>query len=560
MSSSDSPPSAGHYDRRIDSLKMELNLARLRLARVSARSFPAHPEAAYRFLCEGDSGRVSAAIDAHTDRTARPEPCPRPPLKTRHVPSRSRQRSERCAEAAYSQAYHEHMSATEKFGIVSHCEMPTEPEELYHMTKKTRKRADDVDEVWKVGCSIRSDRSPVPERSMASTSSPSSAYRFPADIVSFLNANGIPLELYGACLTVRQRFDKGSVEDELNKELERQNDSAEPSGTAERSSKGLVTPIQWLEPLTRSRFGPGSKFFSIPKDTQMSKLDLYKSGKLFGLDVSSASAVFALLGEDGPPPGSNVLDMCCAPGTKLLMLSELCPGSRVAGVDVSRDRLMVCRSLLTKYGSNDVELYHGDSRYICTAAVERLPIAKKKSRGRKRQRRASPEQQADKCLLGGEGNWDFVLCDAECTHDGSVKHMLKHLEGGSGDGVVGFWQQQSQGSHPMPWLDKLDELESLQRALITAAFDALKAGGVMVYSTCSMARRQDESIVEYLLDHKGAAAALSPLPFDLSIVPAKAATKNVGGDVCACRFDPADADMTRVDAGGLFIARIRKVL
>ncbi|KAF4750339.1 hypothetical protein FOZ63_032632 [Perkinsus olseni] len=378
---------------------------------------------------------------------------------------------------------------------------------------RCRRSGFEDDEVWKVGCGIRVD---------AFASNPT---RQPT------------------VRTVRQRFDGPSIEEELQKEVQQAVDGNVPEGTdkAPRS----VTPIEWLEPLTATRFGPSPKFFSIPADTQMSSLSLYKEGRLFGLDVSSASAVFALLGEHGPKPDSAVLDLCCAPGTKLLMLSELCKGSRVAGVDIKRERLMVCRSLLTKYGSHDVELYH----------------AKRKSRGRKRQRRGSPAEASVETTTLQAGSWDYVLCDAECTHDGSVKHMLKHLEapGRDSSGVVGFWQQQDDRGHPMPWLGNLDELESLQRGLIMAAFEALKPGGIMVYSTCSMARRQDESIVEYLLKERDS-AVLAPLPFDLYTVPCRAAMKDEADAVCACRFDPADNDLARVDAGGLFIARIHKVL
>ncbi|EER03969.1 ribosomal RNA small subunit methyltransferase B, putative [Perkinsus marinus ATCC 50983] len=389
-------------------------------------------------------------------------------------------------------------------------------------------------------------------------------YRFPPEIQQFLDDNHIPLWIYDpsrqpTVRTVRQRFDEANIEKELLEGILQARDL--PAAESIQEEPLRVTPIEWLEPLTAARFGPSPKFYSIPTATQMSRLNLYKGGRLFGLDVSSASAVFALLGESGPEAGSAVLDLCCAPGTKLLMLSELCPGSRVAGIDVSRDRLMVCRSLLTKYGAHNVELYHGDGRYVCSRPMERLTVAKRKSRGRKRQRRGSPEDPPPSSTTLEAESWDLVLCDAECTHDGSVKHMLKHLEASSRDssGVVGFWQQQSERSHPMPWLDNLDELESLQRALITAAFDALKPGGCMVYSTCSMARRQDENIVEYLLVHKDA-AALCPLPFELAKMPCRATMMDNTGAACACRFDPADADVARVDAGGLFIARIRKAL
>ncbi|KAJ2204309.1 hypothetical protein IW143_005570, partial [Coemansia sp. RSA 520] len=55
------------------------------------------------------------------------------------------------------------------------------------------------------------------------------------------------------------------------------------------------------------------------QDTKLSQLRAYVAGDIIGMDVSSGIAALSLSVE----PGDNVLDLCCAPGAKLLLLAEL---------------------------------------------------------------------------------------------------------------------------------------------------------------------------------------------------------------------------------------------
>ncbi|CAG8558276.1 13036_t:CDS:2, partial [Racocetra fulgida] len=61
-------------------------------------------------------------------------------------------------------------------------------------------------------------------------------------------------------------------------------------------------------------------------------------GKIFGIDLSSGIAVYAL----DIHPNDHILDLCCAP------------------VDISRDRAATCRSLLKKYKISRARLFVAD--------------------------------------------------------------------------------------------------------------------------------------------------------------------------------------------------------
>jgi len=59
-------------------------------------------------------------------------------------------------------------------------------------------------------------------------------------------------------------------------------------------------------------------FYALPAAFRLAQWPLYQQGRVYGMDVASGVAVWAL----GPRPGEDVLDLCCCPGLKLCMLAE----------------------------------------------------------------------------------------------------------------------------------------------------------------------------------------------------------------------------------------------
>lgn len=60
--------------------------------------------------------------------------------------------------------------------------------------------------------------------------------------------------------------------------------------------------------------------------------------------------------------------------------------------------------------------------------------------------------------------------------------------------------------------DRLDSLSDLQRGLLMNGFRMTKAGGIIVYSTCSLSRAQNEDIVAWFIAGMRGRAVLEPLP------------------------------------------------
>lgn len=78
--------------------------------------------------------------------------------------------------------------------------------------------------------------------------------------------------------------------------------------------------------------------------------------------------------------------------------------------------------------------------------------------------------------------YDRVLVDAECTHDGSLKHIVKFHDWGWDT----FAARVLKGMHTLP---------AVQLAVLTNGFRLLAPGGTLVYSTCSLTRAQNEDVV-----------------------------------------------------------------
>jgi 16S rRNA (cytosine967-C5)-methyltransferase len=143
----------------------------------------------------------------------------------------------------------------------------------------------------------------------------------------------------------------------------------------------------------------------------------------------------------GVPPGATVLDLCAAPGGKALNLAE---SARVVAADLSRRRV-------GRITENAARLGWGD-RVAVVVADGRHP----------------PFRPAD-----------AVLLDAPCTGTGTLR---RHPDG--------RWRVTP---------DDLEALAALQDELLNAAAERVRPGGLLIYSTCSLEREENEVRVESFL-------------------------------------------------------------
>lgn len=132
--------------------------------------------------------------------------------------------------------------------------------------------------------------------------------------------------------------------------------------------------------------------------------------------------------------------------------------------------------------------------------------------------------------------YDKVLVDAECTHDGSIRHIQK----------FDHWGWETLERRVLD-AERTDSLTVLQFRLLSNGFRLLKVGGSLVYSTCSLTAAQNEDVVEQFL-RENASAELQEIDAATNW-PCKS-----GGIPKTLRFDPLTSQTS-----GLFVAKFTKL-
>jgi 16S rRNA (cytosine967-C5)-methyltransferase len=153
--------------------------------------------------------------------------------------------------------------------------------------------------------------------------------------------------------------------------------------------------------------------------------------------------------------GNAVLDCCAAPGGKTLILAERNPEARIVACEASEPRLVALRERLAGLGD----------RVEC--------------------------RRADATKLGYEAEFDVVLADVPCSGTGTlgrnpeIRHRLR--------------------------ADELVRQAERQKAILSSAVRAVRPGGRVVYSTCSLEPEENEHVVGAVLDGRSDARVI-PIP------------------------------------------------
>lgn len=308
-----------------------------------------------------------------------------------------------------------------------------------------------------------------------------------------------------------------------------------------------------------------SNFVSVPGYVPISSLLLPEEEgvHVFPMDIASGVPAHILGSSCGPSAGGRekVLDLCCCPGGKFLMMSDYFGSdATLVGVDVSHARLFTTKSLVHKYvnavyasqdcpsarmllvcadGTTFCEEQRGQLVYDSRVGLQEISNGgykrkrNKSTRGREQRglKRVWEELAAtpdgEKGICGS--CFDAVLVDAQCTHDSSYRHMRYVGAGGSSttasnNNVSGEASNDGDDSSGVAGLVKkcnsyknIESVESdesvyeLQRKLLAKGFASLAPGGELVYSTCSAEEQQNERVVEWLLEQERGKVELVPV-------------------------------------------------
>lgn len=175
--------------------------------------------------------------------------------------------------------------------------------------------------------------------------------------------------------------------------------------------------------------------------------ELAKDGSLYIQNAASWLPVVAL----DPHPGEAILDVCAAPGGKTSHIAALVNNkARITANDNSRPRLAKLRANLDRLGVKNAELTLFDATQLS-----------RKLEGRQ---------------------FDKILLDAPC----------------SGEGMMSLARDKDFATWSVAHIKRLQQL---QKRILVQAWQLLRPGGTLVYSTCTMAPEENEAVIDYLLRH-----------------------------------------------------------
>lgn len=210
-----------------------------------------------------------------------------------------------------------------------------------------------------------------------------------------------------------------------------------------------LTPVPWCE-----------NGFWIDADESLVPLGNtaeHMAGLFYIQEASSMMPVSALF--MGNAHYDSVLDMAAAPGSKTTQMAALMDNQ---GVLVANE-----------FSASRVKVLH--------ANIERCGI------------RNTALSNFDGCVFGGwlpEG-FDAVLIDAPCSGEGTIRKDPDAMKNWS--------------------LESIQSIANTQKALIESAFQALKVGGTLVYSTCTLSREENQQVCWHLKQTYGDAVSFESL-------------------------------------------------
>ncbi len=252
------------------------------------------------------------------------------------------------------------------------------------------------------------------------------------------------------------------------------------------------------KPLLRGlRYNPKKKMAFIPnlKATPFSKDSYYIDQALgnhpghicgaFYLQEPSATSAVTIL---DVKENDYVLDLCAAPGGKSTQIAGSLKHGFLLSNEINKKRAQILLSNIERCGIQNVLVTNDTPSKICHTFKE--------------------------CF-------DKVLVDAPCSGEGMMK---KHDEATN-------WSQ-----------DNVDYCSQRQKEILADAYLALKKDGILVYSTCTYAKEENEEVVQWFLDHYP----------DMELIDPKVSFGRKGFNDKTIRIFPMDG------GEGHFVAKLQK--
>ena len=220
-------------------------------------------------------------------------------------------------------------------------------------------------------------------------------------------------------------------------------------------------------------------------------LESFENGYFQVQDVSSMLVGLAA----NPKSGDKVIDICAAPGGKSIHVADLLKGTgHVEARDLTDYKVSLIEENIARCGFENITAKRADALILDEAAKETA---------------------------------DIVIADLPCSGLGVLKKKSD----------IKYRMSQSQ----------IEELAQLQRDILRNAVTYVKSGGTLIYSTCTIAKEENELQVDWILEN---------LPLQLV---------SLKGCLCEAVLENTEREGVlqllpgREKTDGFFLAKFRKV-
>lgn len=270
---------------------------------------------------------------------------------------------------------------------------------------------------------------------------------------------------------------------------------ADSQNTCDALKKNFtLTKIDWLQ-----------NAFLIPAEEReaLTHHPLFLNGDIYIQSLASQLPALAL----DPKPHEEILDLTAAPGSKTTQIAALMQNTgRIAAVEMARNRFFKLKANASLQGASNIDFYLKDG-----ARVGKL------------------------CPV----RFDRVLLDAPCSSEGRFDF--------NNPDSYAYWS-----------LKKIKAMQKKQWSLLQSAFDALKPGGILVYSTCTFAPEENEMTVQRLIDKVGDQLQLLPIDIALPTQNKMAGLTNLKDKTFNIALKKAVRILPDENTDGFFIAKMKK--
>ena len=231
-------------------------------------------------------------------------------------------------------------------------------------------------------------------------------------------------------------------------------------------------------------------------EKEIQKLEIYEKGYIYLQSLSSMVPPIVLEAKEN----ESILDMASAPGSKTTQISAMMKNTgHIIANELDKIRCERLKFNVENQGSTNTEIINGYGEKLGDKYPE---------------------------------NFDRVLLDTPCSGEGRFIAEIP--------GTYRNWSVRT-----------VKELSKIQRKLIKSGYNALKPGGIMVYSTCTLNLEENENILRWALENLN----LKMMDINLDIkgaIPGDSLDTKLG-------IEKAIKILPTKEMEGFFVAKLKKM-